>query len=378
MPQEPRPWGPFRALLPRQQLCGALGCTGGGFPGWAEPSRGTWGGLRALGGVLGYLGGVSGQWGEPGRSQPPSAARTGDVGHPLGSVLGCPRRVLGQGGPPLCHPVPRHARAALVPSRSQEMLADAFPSHQPSFPQTHPFSPHRGSFLRHKHHLAPQEGPQGATTLRAPLIPPGGGRFFSTIPYKHEGMGLRLHVPPPAMGSLLGEAETRFCPPKLWGAGGGCCSKQGITSPLPARLVIGWGRGHQLGTLETEGLSWPEPWGRETGFLFLPAFSMCLYRFGLLKAVWGLRDEGLWGVNLEGAGIGAPHIPPGSQGCSHLCSSELYQSIKLPSQPCHHSAPELTPSPMQPASTWSCLQGRDSLPPVPPSLGTLPTPKSSL
>lgn len=230
MPQEPRPWGPFRALLPRQQLCGALGCTGGGFPGWAEPSRGTWGGLRALGGVLGYLGGVSGQWGEPGRSQPPSAARTGDVGHPLGSVLGCPRRVLGQGGPPLCHPVPRHARAALVPSRSQEMLADAFPSHQPSFPQTHPFSPHRGSFLRHKHHLAPQEGPQGATTLRAPLIPPGGGVSFLPSPTSMKGWGYGSMSPHPLWDPCWGRLRPDFAPPNCGGLVGGAAPSR--ESPL--------------------------------------------------------------------------------------------------------------------------------------------------
>lgn len=148
VPQEPRPWGPFRALLPRQQLCGALGCTGGGFPGWAEPSRGTWGGLRALGGVLGYLGGVSGQWGEPGRSQPPSAARTGDVGHPLGSVLGCPRRVLGQGGPPLCHPVPRHAMPVQrwYPAGPRRCLLMPFPPTSHLFPKLTLFHPIEAAF----------------------------------------------------------------------------------------------------------------------------------------------------------------------------------------------------------------------------------------
>lgn len=64
------------------------------------------------------------------------------------------------------------------------------------------------------------------------------------------------------------------------------------------------------------------------GFHFFPAFSMCLHRFGLLEPAGGVRGEGLWGVNSEG---GPQTLPLSSQGCSHRCSSKLYQSIKLPS-----------------------------------------------
>lgn len=161
-----------------------------------EVSQGGQSPLGALGGVSGHLGGSQGGWGGSqvsgmslGGPRPPVLQGLGMWGTPLGSVLGCPRRVLGQGGPTLCHPVPRHARAVLVPSRSQEMLADAFPSHQPSFPQTHPFSPHQGSFLRHKHPSCTPGGTPGCHHALCPTQPPGGGISFLPSPTSMKGWG---------------------------------------------------------------------------------------------------------------------------------------------------------------------------------------------
>lgn len=146
-------------------------------------------------------------------------------------------------------------------------------------------------------------------------------------------------------------------------AGSGSCPGQGITSLLPHRPVGKrpcWEHEKQR---DPPGLV-PRP-GRQSSasFLHFPG------AFTAHRAARN-RDEGLWGVNTEGMGTGAPHIAPAARDA--LTSvPQLCHSFELSSLSSSH--------PLLCGAAWSILeQGRDSLPSAPPNLGTVPTLKSGL
>lgn len=220
------------------------------------------------------------------------------------------------------------------------------------FPPNYLFSPHPGSFLRRKH---PFCAPGGTPGCRHPLCPhSASGVGFSTLPYKCGGMRRPFHVPPTGTGSLMGGgAESMFCSPKLLGSRGGVLGAGNCFS-APSRVSNRVGKRPPAGDMRSRGTllaQTPETGDGFSLFFFSSIFHVPSQVWTAQIILGGSRDEVLQGVNSEGQILVVLTCPPSRQGPSHLCSSEFYQSIKLQPQPCHHSAPELTPSSAQPPST---------------------------
>lgn len=203
---------------------------------------------------------------------------------------------MGAGDHSLCH-----ARAS--GPRSLLLMLSLLTIHPfPQIPCSHPI---QAAFCSTNTHLGPQEGPQGATTLRAPHNPGVGGSFLPS-PASAEGQGCSS-VSFPAVGFLSGELRAVFAPPNCRGWGWRL-SMTGNHIPAPTQASNRVGkRPTSWEHEEQREVPGPNPRAGRQSLAFFVHFPGVLQHTEQPKKV---RAAGLWGVNTKGMDTGAPHTLP--------------------------------------------------------------------